>query len=163
LKENILEKRSNQNNKPSGNRQQGSNKNQPSGGGGGGGNNSSGRPSGSGQKKRRKPGPQKTGGSEAKPAVPAVKQHDFSVYLAKPAKKCSFKLFETFAEARNHAKDILEACKNCDQLNVVIRAEGDMNDAELVRISPKVMIFAGAAWTLIHERRVEEKWYESTH
>jgi hypothetical protein len=66
-------------------------------------------------------------------------------------------------EARNHRQDIVAATNGCDQLNVVIRAEGDMSDPELTGLSPKVKVFAGAAWALIHERRLEERWYESLH
>jgi hypothetical protein len=152
LRENILEKRPNQNTKPGEGRPQGPGNGQPAGG------------RRTGQKKKRRPSGKKKGAPQvAQAATPPVKQHDYSVYPAKPAKKYSFTFFETFAEARSHAREILDACQHCDQLNVVIRAEGDMNDPELVRINPKVKVFAGAAWTLIHERRVEEKWYDASH
>jgi hypothetical protein len=41
----------------------------------------------------------------------------------------------------------------------VIRAEGNMDDPKLLGIDNKVKVFAGAAWTTIHERRQEEGWY----
>jgi len=46
--------------------------------------------------------------------------------------------------------------KEFDQLNIVVKAEGDMDDPDLTKIGK---VFAGAAWTLIHERRVQDGWY----
>ena len=146
-----MEKRSNQSQRSGGdNRPQAASKGQPSGDRGN-------------AKKKRRPPPKKKAGQDSQVNAPVIKLHDYSEYPIKPAKKYSFSFYETFAEARNHAREILSASQGCDQLNVVIRAEGDMSDPELVRISPKIKIFAGAAWALIHERRLEEKWYESPH
>ena len=46
-----------------------------------------------------------------------------------------------------------------DQLNIVIRAEANMDDPDLNSIE-KIKVFAGSAWTLIHERRLADGWYE---
>jgi hypothetical protein len=35
-----------------------------------------------------------------------------------------------------------------------------MDDPDLLKLG---LVFAGAAWTLIHERRQAEGWYNSTH
>ena len=67
--------------------------------------------------------------------------------------------FDTFPQAIAQKDKILSACEPCDQLNVVIQAEGNMDDPALLNINPKVKIFAGKAWTLIHRRRVEAGWY----
>lgn len=130
------------------------------------GQRSDGRPNG---KKKRRPGQGKstakkpTAASGAHNTNQGTKQHDYSEYVASQPQHYSFKLYETFAEARSHAGEIAEACATCDRLNVIIKAEGDMNDPELIRIDPKVKVYAGAAWALIHERRLEERWYESPH
>jgi hypothetical protein len=46
-----------------------------------------------------------------------------------------------------------------EQLNVVIRAEANMDDPVLLMI-PKVKVFAGTAWALIHDRRIADGWYD---
>lgn len=69
-------------------------------------------------------------------------------------------LYDTFAAAKADHSVIAQKAQACDQLNVVIRAEGNMDDAELLGLSPKVKIFAGNAWTIIHERRKTDGWYD---
>lgn len=78
-----------------------------------------------------------------------------------PPKKYSVLFFDTFIAARSDSEAIKEQCQSCDQLNVVIKAEGNMDDVELLSIDQKVKVYAGAAWTTIHERRKEEGWYDS--
>lgn len=78
-----------------------------------------------------------------------------------PSKFYRVLFYDTFKSAKDNASAIKEACSGCDQLNVVIKAEGNMNDPELCAIDVKVKLFAGEAWSLIHERRVEEGWYEA--
>ncbi len=70
-------------------------------------------------------------------------------------------IFKSFAQAKAEKDSIIEALTGCDQLNVVIRDEGNMDDPEILSIDKKVKIFAGAAWTLIHERRQADGWYDS--
>jgi hypothetical protein len=67
--------------------------------------------------------------------------------------------FDTFPQALAQQSKILEKCAECEHLNVVIQAEGNMDDPALLGIHPKVKVYAGKAWTLIHKRRVEENWY----
>lgn len=69
--------------------------------------------------------------------------------------------FETFPEARLAENAINQACFKVDQLNIVVKAEGDMDDKKILSINPKVKLYAGAAWWTIHERRVAEGWYGS--
>lgn len=69
--------------------------------------------------------------------------------------------FDTFQDAKKSSSRIDESCSGCDQLNVVIKAEGNMEDPDLLGINQKVKVFAGEAWTLIHNRRLEEGWYEA--
>jgi hypothetical protein len=67
--------------------------------------------------------------------------------------------FDTFPQALSQQEKIREASSRCQQLNVVIQAEGNMDDPALLAIHPHVKVFAGKAWTLIHRRRVEADWY----
>ena len=43
------------------------------------------------------------------------------------------------------SETIAESCNGCDQVNVVIKAEGNMEDPDLLGIDPKVAVFAGEA------------------
>ncbi|MBP6218297.1 MAG: hypothetical protein KA436_06905 [Oligoflexales bacterium] len=70
--------------------------------------------------------------------------------------------FDTFQQAKQAIPELIANCENCDQLNVVIREEGNMDDPELLGSHPKVKVYAGAAWTLIHERRQTDGWYSSS-
>jgi hypothetical protein len=74
-------------------------------------------------------------------------------------KKYNLVFFDTFAEARAAKERIRELSLGCDQVNVVIREEGNMEDSDLLSVSKCVKIFAGKAWTSIHERRLTEGWY----
>ena len=69
-------------------------------------------------------------------------------------------IYDTIQAARADIPTLTEKTNDVDQLNVVIRAEGHMDDPELTTI-PKVKLFAGTAWTLIHERRLQDGWYDS--
>lgn len=69
-------------------------------------------------------------------------------------------VYETFAAAKADKDQIAAKAQDFDQYNVVIKAEGNMDDPELLSLGP-VKIFAGAAWALIHERRVQDGWYEA--
>lgn len=68
--------------------------------------------------------------------------------------------YETPQSARNDLANIQELSKTYDQLNIVIRAEPTSEDPELASLGK---VFAGAAWTLIHERRVQDGWYDQPH
>ena len=102
--------------------------------------------------RKRRPGKAKSG------QKPGSQQ---SQSKAKPykhiPKRYGVVFFESFPAAKEQPEDLLDKAKECDQLNIVIRAEGDMDDAELLQYGK---VFAGAAWYLIHERRVTEGWYE---
>ena len=76
------------------------------------------------------------------------------------SKKLKVLFFEKFAQAKTSKEEIKAKCKNCEQLNVVILQEGNMDDEELLGIDPKVKIFAGTAWNTIHRRRVDEGYYQ---
>jgi len=66
-----------------------------------------------------------------------------------------------FYDTLNQAKADLEQLKrlaaSCDQLNIVVRAEASMDDADLNQVGK---LFCGAAWALVHERRKADGWYQ---
>jgi hypothetical protein len=66
--------------------------------------------------------------------------------------------FDTFQEAKRGADSIRQSLNGCDQLNLVIREHGNMDDPDLLALG-KIKIFAGTAWALIHDRRVQDGWY----
>lgn len=76
-------------------------------------------------------------------------------------KKYAVVFFESMPQALAARDAIIAQCVTCDQLNIVIRAEGNSNEATLLAIDAKVKVYAGAAWWLIHERRKADGWYDS--
>ncbi len=72
-------------------------------------------------------------------------------------KKYGVLFFDTLQSARSDLAKLKESAANFDQLNIVIKAEPTVDDQDLLSIGK---VFSGAAWTLIHERRVQDGWYE---
>jgi len=72
------------------------------------------------------------------------------------AKKYGVIFYETLQAAKADIDRLKNLAQQYDQLNIVLRAEGGMDDVELNGIGK---VFAGAAWSLIHERRKLEGWY----
>lgn len=68
--------------------------------------------------------------------------------------------FDTLAAAKAQIATIKSERPKYDQLNIVIRAESPMDDPELGKFGK---VFAGAAWALIHDRRVSDGWYNEPH
>ncbi len=68
--------------------------------------------------------------------------------------------YDTIAQAKGDVNALRELAAQCDQLNIVVRAEAPMDDAELTSVGK---LFCGAAWALIHERRKSDGWYEQPH
>ena len=75
-------------------------------------------------------------------------------------KKYKLLLYETFKAAKEDSQNITSVSGQCDQLNVCIREEGNMDDPELSALGSQVKVFAGQAWTTVHERRSEDGWYD---
>lgn len=76
-----------------------------------------------------------------------------------PAQKTYGVLFlDSLAAAKADLAKLRETAAQYDQLNIVIKAEGPIDDPEVAEIGK---IFAGAAWTLIHERRRQDGWYDA--
>ncbi|MBI2601649.1 MAG: hypothetical protein HYW48_01220 [Deltaproteobacteria bacterium] len=74
-------------------------------------------------------------------------------------KKYHLIFFETFSEAKTSLGKIASLLQECEQVNVVIREEGSMDDKDILGLDPKIRLYAGKAWTTIHERRKEEGFY----
>ena len=81
--------------------------------------------------------------------------------LAYSQQNYNYKVFTSFDQARSACNQLKKLCESCDKLNVVIKQEGDMNDPTILNVSDKITIFAGEAWYLIHQRRIEEGWYNN--
>ena len=71
-------------------------------------------------------------------------------------KRYGIVVFENFQEAEANLSTVEEKSKSVDILNIVIKAEGERVHPQLDKLGK---VFAGAAWLLIHERRVEDGWY----
>ncbi len=123
------------------------NRNRRRRGGGGGGNQQGGGGSGG----QRQPRPQQ---GEAPQTIEVTRK-------APPVmRRYGVVFYDNHAQAREDAATLQVKAKECDQLNIVIRAEGTMDDPELLKFGK---VFAGEAWHLIHRRRVDEKWYDEPH
>ena len=129
--------------------------------------------------RRDRPGQNRPSGKgKASPAVPAPSQPRSTLIdapikfvpdklqhsqpeLTKVAKRrYGIVFFDTLAAAKNDLPRLQEMARGYDQLNIVIRAEASMDDPELAAIGK---VFAGAAWALIHDRRVTDGWYNEAH
>lgn len=66
--------------------------------------------------------------------------------------------YDNFAQAHADTENLAQKSQQFDQLNIVIKAEGDMKDERLLKYG---MVYAGEAWHLIHTRRMEEGWYQN--
>ncbi len=110
------------------------------------------------QGKQQGKGPQQ---KQQRPEVKPVKlQPDFKEIPNKhQIKKYGISFFETLAAAKAELQELVSKAESYDQYNVVVRAEANMDDVDFNKY-PKLKLFAGAAWTLIHERRNEEGWYD---
>ncbi len=75
-------------------------------------------------------------------------------------KKYAVVFYENHAQAREDQQRLAELKQDCDQLNIVIKAEGSMDDPELTQHG---RVYAGDAWSLIHRRRVDDGWYNDKH
>lgn len=68
--------------------------------------------------------------------------------------------YDTLNGAKEDGPTLLEKAKEVDQLNIVVRAEAKMDDPDLLQYGK---LYAGEAWALIHDRRVEDGWYNEPH
>lgn len=91
-----------------------------------------------------------------KQQAPQQPQTPDVIFKPGPPKRYGYVFYDSLFAAKADMENIRAKASEVDQLNIIIRAEGDMEDADLNKIGK---VFAGAAWTLIHERRVEEGWY----
>lgn len=80
--------------------------------------------------------------------------------VAAATKKYGLVFYETLQAARNDQANIANLATQYDQLNIVIRAETTVETTDLAQFGK---VFTGAAWTLIHERRKQDGWYDESH
>ncbi len=80
----------------------------------------------------------------------------------KPGTKKSFAVlfFDTVPQAIAAKDAIKQKSDEVENLNIVIKAETDRNIPELTELGK---VFAGEAWTIIHQRRVADGWYNEPH
>lgn len=72
-------------------------------------------------------------------------------------KRYGLLFYENFNEAKSNVETLASKAKEVEQLNIVIKAEGNMKDPELTQYG---VVYAGEAWHLIHQRRQEDGWYD---
>jgi len=138
---------------------------QGEGGGGGGGGGGNQRHQGGQHNKNRNQrhgqNQQSGGNQQSRPQQPKQQKEKVQLPPVKPLqlapKRFGIAFFDTFAAAKADAENLKAQAANVDQLNIVVLEEGNMDDPVL---SPIGKVFAGAAWTLIHQRRMVENWYE---
>ena len=75
-------------------------------------------------------------------------------------RKYAVVFYENHGLAREDIAKLQELSADCDQLNIIIKAEGSMDDPELTAYG---RVYAGEAWSLIHRRRVDDGWYNEPH
>ncbi len=77
---------------------------------------------------------------------------------------CFVSYYPTFQSAREDQEKLAQLKAECDQLNIIIEEEASVS-AEQLEDDPELIkygkVFAGAAWTMIHERREEEGFYKN--
>lgn len=96
----------------------------------------------------------------SQPTEQAIREHKLPTQTARHVlHRYGLAIYDNFAQAKADLLRLQELANQYDQLNVVIRAEGNMDDPELTALG-RVKVFAGAAWTLIHERRKQDGWYD---
>jgi len=77
-----------------------------------------------------------------------------------PNRRYRVVFFDSLPQAKSDLEALRAQASECDQLNIVIRAEATMDDPDLTSIGK---LFCGAAWALIHERRRVDGWYDNPH
>lgn len=102
-------------------------------------------------RRRRRPN---QGGSQNKPEVEVTKKS------APVLKRYGVIFYESHVLAKEDVENLAKLKLDCDQLNIVVKTEGSMDDPELVAHG---RVYAGEAWHLIHKRRVDDKWYDDLH
>lgn len=98
------------------------------------------------QGQRRRPQGQRRGGEDRafkQQAIPLPTTYDVLFY-------------KSIREAEAHQADIRAKAHLVDQMNVVLEAEDLIEDYSFADAAE---LYCGAAWTLIHRRRVEDGWY----
>ena len=72
-------------------------------------------------------------------------------------KKIGVIFFASVAEAISKIENIKKSSAECEQLNIVIKQEGNREIPELEEVGK---VFLGEAWHIIHTRRQEDGFYQ---
>jgi hypothetical protein len=146
-----------------------------------GGNNTGGNNSGGGRQPKRPAHPHNAAAGDGRPQGqpqsdrPASKNATFQSALQprktlsrppsetapaekSPTHRYEVAFFDTLIQAKSDFPRLKTLAANCDHLNIVVRAEANMDDPDLTSIGK---LFCGAAWALIHDRRKADGWYDS--
>ncbi len=119
-------------------------------------NNHGGGGGGGGQRNRRRRRPQSNDNRRERPE-PLVEQ----AKKAPPVlKRYAVVFYDTHNQAREDLTRLAELKQQVDQVNIVVKAEGSMEDPELLSFGK---LYAGEAWHLIHKRRETDGWYNDPH
>ena len=89
-----------------------------------------------------------------------MRQNSDTKYSPKVSIRLGLLIYDSFIQAKADRVKIAAYAHKVDQLNLVLREEGNMDDPELLAIHPRIKVYAGVAWTNIHERRVKENFYK---
>lgn len=90
---------------------------------------------------------------------PAAVTTEKSLDARPKSKSYALAVFASFLEAYSAVDQLRAFAASFDQVNIVIEQEGDMADPKLCEVG---VVYAGAAWALIHQRRLESGWYEES-
>ncbi len=107
-----------------------------------------------------RPQGQRNAGKSSEPARKAAPNFDTPMAKDNPTLRYGVVFYDNHSQAKADFARLEELAQQYDRLNIVIRAEGEMDDPDLTQYGK---VFAGAAWALIHDRRVAEGWYDQLH
>ncbi len=94
------------------------------------------------------------------PALPNKTEPEFVRKSPTVLKRYGVLFYETHILAKEAVAEIAAVSAQFDQLNIVIKTEGSMDDPELTAHG---RVYAGEAWSLIHKRRADDGWYNEAH
>ncbi len=77
-------------------------------------------------------------------------------------KKYALAIYDNVTSAKADLNSLQSKMKQCDRLNLVFRTEGEVDKGPFIDLGD-VRIYSGSAWATVHERRVEDGWYEEIH
>jgi hypothetical protein len=86
---------------------------------------------------------------------PSKTVHSEAILETEPVMAKDVRFYDSFQEAYHDVEKLPDL-----ERDIIIKTEGSMNDPKLL---PKGRVFAGTAWWIIFQRRVEEGFYPEEH